>query len=92
MRVLSTLTLTAALAAALAVSPLAIAQKYSYADVEKKLGDKYTVTVINAEGGVVTQGVTLTLKKPGLTAGSQNTCANEYKDGKFETLFVANVD
>jgi hypothetical protein len=74
---------TQILAAFLAASLLVAAQKYSYDDIQKKLEEKYSVTVINAEGGVVTAGVTLTLKKPGLTAGSQNTCANEYKDGKI---------
>jgi hypothetical protein len=84
MRASSRLNLIAVLAVVLAAAPFATAQtKYAYADVEKKLGDKYTVTIVNAEGGVVTAGVTLTLKKPGLTAGSQNTCANEYKDGKI---------
>jgi hypothetical protein len=84
MRATPGLNLAAVLGIVLAASPFASAEtKYSYGDIEKKLGDKYTVTVINAEGGVVTQGVTLTLKKPGLTAGSQNTCVNEFKDGKI---------
>lgn len=84
MRAIQKLNLTAALTVVLAAVPFATAQnKGSNADVEKKLGDKYALTIINAEGGVVTAGVTLTLKKPGLIAGSQNTCANEYKDGKI---------
>jgi hypothetical protein len=84
MRAIPRPNLIAALAVVLSAVPFAAAEtKYTYADVEKKLGEKYTLTIINAEGGIVTQGVTLTLKKPGLTAGSQNTCANEYKDGKI---------
>ncbi len=84
MRASSKLNLIAVLAVVLAAAPFATAQsKYAYAEVEKKLEDKYTVTIVNAEGGVVTAGVTLTLKKPGLTAGSQNTCVNEFKDGKI---------
>jgi len=84
MRAIPQPNLTAALAVFLAAAPFASSQtKYTYADIEKKLGEKYSVTIVNAEGGVVTAGVTLTLKKPGLTAGSQNTCANEYKDGKI---------
>jgi len=76
--------LIAVLAAFLAAVPFATAQnKYNYADVEKKLEEKYTLTSINAEGGVVIQGVTLTLRMGGLTAGVQNTCANDYKGGKI---------
>jgi len=83
MRAIPKRNLRMTLAVSLAAASFATAQKYTYADVEKKLLEKYSVTTINAEGGVVTQGVTLTLKKPGLTAGSQNTCVSEYKDGKI---------
>jgi hypothetical protein len=51
--------------------------------LEQQLESKYTLTSINAEGGVVTQGVTLTLNKAGLTAGPKATCVNEYRQGRF---------
>lgn len=51
--------------------------------LEQQLESKYTLTSINAEGGAVTQGVTLTLRKAGLTAGQTSTCVNAYKDGKI---------
>jgi hypothetical protein len=83
MRSIPRLNLTAALTLLLAAAPFATAQKYSYTDVEKKLGEKYSLTTVNAEGGVVTQGATLTLKKAGLTAGAGKVCKDEYKDGKI---------
>jgi len=51
--------------------------------LEQQLESKYSLTSINAEGTVVTQGVTLTLKRKGLTAGQTSTCTNAYKDGKI---------
>jgi hypothetical protein len=50
--------------------------------IQQKLESKYKLTVINAEGGVVTQGAVLALKKNGLIAGV-NTCSNDYKDGRI---------
>jgi hypothetical protein len=47
------------------------------------LESEYALTSINAEGGVVTQGATLTLKKPSLTASATYSCANDYKGGKI---------
>jgi hypothetical protein len=67
--------------ALVALSQLAPAEDAK--DVQEKLASKYKVTVVNAEGGVVTWGVTLVLKKSGLIAGGMSSCANEYKDGKF---------
>jgi len=49
--------------------------------LQQKLESKYTLTVINAEGEVVTQGVVLTLKKSGLTTGGVKACPNDYKNG-----------
>jgi hypothetical protein len=84
MRTTSKVSLTVALAVLFTAIPTAYAaQKYSYSDLEKRLEEKYPTTSINAEGGVVTQGVTLTLKKVGLNAGSKSTCVNDYKDGKI---------
>ncbi len=49
--------------------------------LKEKLESKFIPTVINAEGAVVTAGVTLTLKKPGFVAASEATCVTEVKDG-----------
>jgi hypothetical protein len=57
--------------------------------VQEKLESKYKITVVNAEGGVVTWGVTLVLKKSGLIAGGMSSCTNEYKDGKFGLASVS---
>jgi hypothetical protein len=51
--------------------------------LQQKLGSEYALTSINAEGGVVTQGVTLSLKADGLIAGATYACASEYKGGKI---------
>jgi hypothetical protein len=51
--------------------------------VEQKLESEYTLTTVNAEGGVVTQGVVLTLKKGGLAGGPGSLVVNEYKDGRI---------
>jgi hypothetical protein len=51
--------------------------------LQQKLGSEYALTSINAEGGVVTQGVTLSLKADGLIAGATYACASEYKGGKL---------
>lgn len=84
MRVIRKLNLKAGLVVFLAASPFAVAQKYSYAEVEKKLAEKYSLTVVNAENGVVTQGVTLKLKKDGLVAGSAAPwCVDDYRDGRI---------
>jgi hypothetical protein len=77
MRISSTFFLVPAL---VAFSQLAPAEEAK--DVHEKLESKYKLTVINAEGGVVIQGVTLTLKKSGLVA-SANSCTNDYRDGKI---------
>jgi hypothetical protein len=50
------------------------------AALQKELESKYTLTTINAEGGVVTSGVTLTLKKPGFIGGAKS-CTLDYKSG-----------
>src|ERR1700755_47633 len=50
-------------------------------NLQQKLEAKYAPTVINAEGGVVTQGVVLTLKKSGFSADPTKKCSNDYKDG-----------
>jgi hypothetical protein len=71
---------TLLLSALVALSQLAPAEETK--DVQEKLESKYKVTVVNAEGGVVTWGVTLVLKKSGLTA-SANSCTNDYRDGKL---------
>lgn len=55
-------------------------EPYRPAEILKKLLADYPISVVNAEGGVVTQGVTLVLKQ-GLTAGSQTACTSDYKDG-----------
>jgi hypothetical protein len=47
----------------------------------QELGALYRLTTVNAEGLDVTTGVTLLLKKNGLSAGAQNTCGNEYRGG-----------
>jgi hypothetical protein len=60
-----------------------VAQK---AALEQDLGSLYRLTVVNAEGVDVTTGVTLVLKKSGMTAGAQNTCANEYKAGAIALI------
>ncbi|HEY6343240.1 MAG TPA: hypothetical protein VIY49_17235 [Bryobacteraceae bacterium] len=77
MRVSSTLFLFPAL---FALSQLAPAEDAK--DVQQKLGSKYKLTVINAEGGVVIPGATLVLKLNGLVAGAMSACVNDYKDGK----------
>jgi hypothetical protein len=82
MRISSTLFLFA-----VALSQLAPAEDAK--DVQEKLESKYKITVVNAEGGVVTWGVTLVLKKSGLIAGGMSPCANEYKDGKFGLASVS---
>jgi hypothetical protein len=63
----------------LAASSFAVAEDAKA--VQEKLEQKYKLTVINAEGGVVIPGAGLVLKKSGLTAGSMSTCTNDYKDG-----------
>lgn len=48
--------------------------------LQTQLEAKYALTTINAEGAVVTQGVTLTLKKPGFIGGDK-LCTLDYKSG-----------
>jgi hypothetical protein len=81
MRAIPRPNLTAVLAVLLLTSPLVRADDPK--DLQQKLESKYTLTTINAEGGVVISGVTLTLKKGGLTAGASSVCTNDYKDGKL---------
>lgn len=52
-------------------------------DVVKKLIADYPISVVNAEGGVVTQGVTLVLKQ-GMTAGAMTACTSDFKDGAIK--------
>jgi hypothetical protein len=80
MRISSTFFLVPAL---FALSQLAPAEDAK--DVQEKLESKYKLTVVNAEGGVVIWGVTLVLKKSGLTA-SANSCTNDYRDGKLSLV------
>jgi hypothetical protein len=77
MRISSTLFLFSALVALSRLAPAEDAK-----DVQQNLESKYKLTVINAEGGVVIQGVKLVLKKRDLVA-SANSCTNDYKDGKL---------
>jgi hypothetical protein len=69
---------TAAFAVLFAASSMVRAQ--DTAVLQKELESKYSLTTINAEGGVVTQGVTLTLKKPGFIGGAKS-CTLDYKGG-----------
>jgi hypothetical protein len=87
MRIVSISNVVPALPALLLASQLAMAE--DAAAVQQKLGSKYKVTVINAEGGVVIQGATLVLKVGGLTAGSMSQCVSDYKDGKFALASVS---
>jgi hypothetical protein len=80
MRISSTFFLVPAL---VALSQLAPAEDAK--DVQEKLESTHKLTVVNAEGGVVIWGVTLTLKKSGLVA-SANSCINDYKDGKLSLV------
>jgi hypothetical protein len=70
--------LVAALAVALSTTSLVQAEDAK--TLQTKLESKYALTVINAEGGTVTQGAVLKLKK-NLTGGT-NKCSNDYKDGR----------
>jgi hypothetical protein len=80
MRVVSISNIVPVLPALFLASQLAMAEDAQA--VQQKLEAKYKLTVINAEGGVVITGVTLTLLK-GLTASSTSGCPNDYKDGKL---------
>ena len=71
--------ITAALGVLLTTTLLVRAENIT---LQQKLESEYALTSINAEGGIVTQGVTLTLKRGGLTASATYACANDYKGGK----------
>jgi hypothetical protein len=71
----------AALLVVLTAAPLTRAQDARA--LQQRLESKYSITTLNAEGAVVIQGATLTLKKNGFTAGVKIGCLNEYKDGKI---------
>jgi hypothetical protein len=81
MRAISTTKLAAVLTALLGMFSVAKADEPKV--VEQKLESEYTLTTVNAEGAVVTQGVVLTLKKGGLSASSVSPLTNEYKDGNI---------
>jgi hypothetical protein len=52
--------------------------------LEQRLGAKYKLSSVNAEGDFVVTGATLVLKKGGLTGGVDPvTCVHEYKDEKI---------
>jgi hypothetical protein len=51
---------------------------------EEKLEKEYPLTVVNAEGEVVTQGAVLVLKKSGLIAGATKACTNDYANGQLK--------
>jgi len=57
--------------------------------LQQKLESEYALTSINAEGGVVSQGATLTLKKDGLRSGATTACVNEYNVGKIALAGVS---
>jgi hypothetical protein len=86
MRIISISNLLPVLPALLFASQLAMAEDAKA--VQQKLEAKYKLTVINAEGGVVTAGATLLLKM-GLTAGPMSTCVSDYKDGKLALASVS---
>jgi hypothetical protein len=52
--------------------------------LEQKLGAKYKLSTVNAEGEFVITGTTLVLRKNGLTgAADPITCVHDYKDDKL---------
>lgn len=77
---MQTLLRTNFLLAAIGLSLAVSVQAEDAKGLQRKLESKYTLTVVNAEGATVTQGVVLRLKKT-ITAGV-NHCDNDYKDGK----------
>ncbi len=54
------------------------------AALEKKLGARYKLSSVNAEGDFVVKGTTLVLHKGGFTGGADPlTCIHQYSDGKI---------
>jgi Short C-terminal domain len=52
--------------------------------LEQKLGARYKLSSVNAEGEFVVKGTTLVLRKSGFTGGADPiTCIHQYKDGKI---------
>jgi hypothetical protein len=52
--------------------------------LEQKLGARYKLSSVNAEGEFVVKGTTLILRKSGFTGGADPiTCVHQYKDGKI---------
>jgi hypothetical protein len=52
--------------------------------LEQKLGARYKLSSVNAEGEFVVKGTTLILRKSGFTGGADPiTCIHQYKDGKI---------
>jgi len=52
--------------------------------LEQKLGARYKLSSVNAEGDFVVTGTTLVLRKSGFTGGADPiTCVHQYKDGKI---------
>ena len=66
---------------------LTIAASATAADkalLEQKLGARYKLSSVNAEGEFVVKGTTLVLRKSGFTGGADPiTCIHQYKDGKI---------
>ena len=52
--------------------------------LEQKLGARYKLSTVNAEGEFVIKGTTLVSRKSGFTGGADPiTCIHQYKDGKI---------
>jgi len=52
--------------------------------LEQKLGARYKLSTVNAEGDFVVQGTTVVLRKSGFTGGADPiTCVHQYKDGRI---------
>jgi len=52
--------------------------------LEQKLGARYKLSSVNAEGDFVVQGTTVVLRKSGFTGGADPiTCVHQYKDGRI---------
>jgi hypothetical protein len=73
---------------AILIAASSIAGAEDPAALQQKLESKYSLTTINAEGGVVISGATLTLKKPGLIAGAKS-CTLDYKNGALALASIS---
>ncbi len=55
--------------------------------LEQKLGARYKLSTVNAEGEFVVKGTTLVLRKSGFTGGADPiTCIHQYSDGKISLV------